>query len=125
MNDDELKQLETNLRSWRPRRPSAMLKWRLGIASGKFLPSVARFASLLVPAAACVLLAILSLNSENSFSGGISRQPMMAMISSNQNCATYWAKMNAQGENCPPSQIFKWTNDSASPFSMRFEPFQK
>jgi len=89
------------------------------------LPSAARFASVLVPVTACVLLAVLSLNSENSLSGGISRQPMMAMISSNQNYATYWTKINAQGENSPPAQIFKWTNGSASPFSMRFAPSQK
>jgi hypothetical protein len=124
MNEDEMKSLENRLHSWRPRRPSATLKWRLAIASGNFLPKAARFAGVLVPATACVLLAVLNLNSEARFTGGAPASPVIPMALSNQNYTTYYEGLLAgKGENCPPSQIFKWTNGGASTSSMRFTSF--
>lgn len=121
MNDDELKQLETKLHSWQPRRPSPTLKFKLAIASGNLLPCATRFASWLVPVTACALVVVLNLDSQNSFSG-ISPRPV-ALILSNQNYATFCDGLKAQGENSPPAQIFKWTNASASLSNMRFTSF--
>ncbi len=117
-----MKQLEMQLRSWRPRRPSAMLKFKLAVASGNFLPRAARFASWLVPATACLLLAVLNLGSATHLSG--SRTPM-AMILSNQNYVTFCGGLNPQGENCSPAQIFKWTNDGVLTSNMRSSSFGK
>jgi len=122
MNDDELKQLETKLRSWRPRRPSATLKFKLAVASGNLLPRAARFASWLVPATACVLLAVINLNSQNGFSG-ISHSPMAGIVLSNQNYVTFCGGLNEQGENSPSAHIFKWTNANVSMSNMRFTSF--
>ena len=38
MNENEMKSLETRLRSWRPRRASATLKWRLFLARAANVP---------------------------------------------------------------------------------------
>jgi len=103
MNENEMKSLETKLRSWRPRRPSAMLKFKLAAASGSWLPRAVRFASWLVPATACALLAVMNLNFGN-LSAGISSAPMTGMILSNQTYATCWLELHAQGENSPPAQ---------------------
>lgn len=115
-----MKSLETKLRSWRPRRPSGILKFRLAIVPGKFLRNATHYAGWLAPAAACVWLTLISLNSGGDFSVHPPRQPMMAMIFSNQNHAAFYADWNEQGENCPPDQIFRWTNAGASPSSIRF-----
>jgi hypothetical protein len=119
MNDDELKQLETKLRSWQPRRPSPALKWRLAVASGTFLHRTARLGGMLIPAAACLLLAILSFNANSAFSGAHIHTPLLAINSSNQNAEIYWPALDGSGENRPLPEIFKWTNASGSPSSMR------
>lgn len=120
MNDDDLKQLETDLRSWKPRRPSMKFKLRLAIASGSLFPRAARYAGVLVPAAACVMLAVVNLNSAGVYSS-LGRPSEIALALSNQNYAAYWADGGKKGENCPPGQIFKWTNADTSPSSMRFK----
>jgi len=118
MHDDDLKLLETRLRSWQPRRPSRTFNLRLAMASGLFIHRAARFAGVLVPAAACVLLAVLNLNSGNVYGLGHSSEITPAF--SNQNYAAWMAGDGKKGENCPPGQIFKWTNGETSPSSMRF-----
>lgn len=118
-----MKELEMKLRSWQPRRPSAMLRFKLAVAAGNFLPRAARFASWLVPATACLVLAMLNLRSENYTS--VSRPPMTAMILSNQNYAAYWQGFDQHLENSPSAHIFRWTNDSASMSNMRFTSFGK
>ena len=70
-----MKSLETRLRSWRLRRPSATLKWRLFLARVASVPRMMRVASWLTPATACALLTLLILNSENAVPAGGHRQP--------------------------------------------------
>lgn len=127
MNENEMKSLENRLASWRPRRPSAMfqLKRRLLFSSANLFSDTARLARWLVPVTACLLLAVLSVDSENSLSGGLSPRPAMAMILSNQNSNAYWPELDEQGQNSPPPQIFKWTNLNISTSSMRFTPLPK
>jgi hypothetical protein len=71
------------------------------------------------------MLAILNLNSENSFSGAVSPQATIALAISNQNYTPYWAEGAGKGENCPPWQIFKWTNAGTSTSSIRFTSVRK
>lgn len=62
--------LEKQLRSWRPRRPSARLKRRLFGPS--LAPGAAWFAGSLAPAAACALLTLCVFNSRSGGSVGAS-----------------------------------------------------
>ncbi len=66
MDENEMKSLESRLRSWRPRRASATLKWRLFLARATNVPRMIRVAGWLTPATACALLTMLVLNSENA-----------------------------------------------------------
>jgi hypothetical protein len=135
MSDDELKQLESKLRSLQPRRPSPAVKWRLLIAAGAFLPNAARwqrqlrFCGLCLPATACLLLTFMSLNSESGITQGSShRELVVQTLSSNQSCVTYLPDAAEEGQNAPvpltpqQSAIFRWTNASGSPSMIRFTP---
>ena len=76
MNENEMKSLETRLRSWRPRRVSATLRWRLFLARGpRNMTRMMRIAGWLTPATACALLTILVLDSENAATTAGHRQP--------------------------------------------------
>jgi len=105
--------LENRLRSWRPRRPSAALKLRLAFARAAAIPRMLRFAGWLTPATACVLLALLSLNSENAAS--LRRLPSLSLASiiSNDNYAVYTTCHQSQQNNL---SVFTsdWTNRSGS-----------
>ena len=103
--------LENRLRSWRPRRPSATLRWRLFLAPAASLPRVLKFAGWLTPATACLLVAILSLNSENAGRGLPSLS--LASIMSNQNYAVYATSRQSQQNNLSVF-ISDWTNRSGS-----------
>lgn len=98
-----------------------MLKFKLAAASGNWLPTATRFIGWLTPIAACALLAVLNLSSQNNFSR-VTRQPMPMSLS---NQAAFYGELNARGENSPPAHIFKWTNADASMSNMRFTSFGK
>ena len=115
-----MKSLEDQLRSWRPRHPSATLKWRLFLTPSR--SSTARFLGWLTPAAACVWLAVLNLDSGAGISSAGRHAPMMAMISSNPICASYWPGYAERGENAPIPAIFKWTNTGVSTSTIGFAP---
>ena len=65
----EMNSLETQLRSWRPRRPSAGLERRLFATPVSRMPKMAWFVGWLVPATACALLTFLVFNSGNAIPG--------------------------------------------------------
>jgi energy-coupling factor transporter ATP-binding protein EcfA2 len=116
---------ETQLRSWRPRRPSAGLKQRIFIARTLSLHQIARAVGWFTPATACVFLIFLVLNSENttSISPG-SQEPILATIMSNQNYTMRTASHN-MGQNDLFAVTFDWTNRSGSTSSMGFPRFGK
>ena len=118
-----MKSLEEQLRSWRPRRPSVTLKWRL------FLPShrntAARLVGWLTPAAACAWLALLSLDSGGGIPGPSRPAPLMAMNSNNLGYPANWPGFPQRGENAPVPPIFKWTNTGSSTFNIGLAPFRK
>ena len=118
-----MKSLEDQLHSWRPRRPSVTLKWRLFSAPSS--SSTARFLGWLTPAAACMWLALLSLDSGSGIAVPGHPTPMIAMISSNQSCGACWAEIAERGENAPIPAIIKWTNTGSSTSTIGFTPFLK
>ena len=110
----EMNLLETQLRSWQPRRPSARLRRRLFAAPARVMPQMAWFLGWLAPATACALLTLSVFNSGNSLPGSPSRhEPMVAMMLSNR-YAAYVSGAFQSGQNDPPSVTFDRTNRSGS-----------
>jgi len=113
--------LENQLRSWRPRRPSAKIKRRL------FPTAAAREAASLslrwlAPAAACLILALTVASHDPGFSANSSREAMMGLISSNLNYTNILPKSDSPERNRVLPASFEWTNlsgitSSISPFS--------
>ena len=114
----EMNLLETQLRSWQPRHPSARLKRRLFAAPARVMPQMAWFLGWLAPATACALLTLSVFNSGNSLPGSSSRhEPMVAMMLSNR-YAAYVSGAFQSGQNDPPSVTFDRTNRSGSTSGM-------
>lgn len=110
--------LETQLRSWKLRRPSARLERRLFPAGTSARPAAPSLMHWLAPATACLLFATLALNPRGSaLPDG---QPLMAIILSNQSYAAYLPGSFRQEQN--RWDTFEWTNhghsgSSVAPFS--------
>jgi hypothetical protein len=127
MNENEMKSLETRLRSWRLRRPSATLRWRLFLARAARgarvagMPRRMRVAGWLTPATACALLTLLVLNSENAAPASGHRQPSIMAMMSNQSYAVY-ATSRQSVQNNLSVFTFDWTNGSGSGSTLRFTP---
>jgi len=113
----ETDSLETRLRSWQPRRPSARRERRLFGVPSRFTPKLAWWLGSLVPATACLLLTLAIFNPGNTGSS-LRHDPMIAMILSNQNYAAYAADNFRAVQNNLPGVTFEWTNRSVSPSSM-------
>ena len=124
MNENEMKSMENRLRSWRPRRPSATLKWRLLLARAASVPRMMRVAGWLTPATACALLTLLILNSENAAPASGHRQPSIMAMMSNQSYAVY-ATSRQSVQNNLSVFTFDWTNGSGSGSNLSFTPLPK
>ena len=111
---------ETQLRSWRPRRPSAGLKRRILSFAGEVDVPTARWLwSCVAPTMACALLTLMAFNHDGDALG---RKQPMALILSNQDNAAY-ATGGAQTEqNHLAAVTFDWTNRSVFKSSIRFTP---
>jgi len=121
MNEKEMKSLETRLRSWRPRRASATLKWRLFLARATNMPRMMRVAGWLTPATTCALLTLLILNSENAATTVGHRQPSIMAMMSNQSYAVY-ATSRQSVQNNLSVFTFDWTNGSGLGSTLHFKP---
>ncbi len=110
---------ETQLRSWRPRRPSAGLKRRiLNFAGAADVPTARWLWSCVAPTMACALLTLMAFN----HGGGLGPKVPMALILSSQNNAAY-ATVGAQTEqNHLAAVTFGWTNGSVFKSIIRFTP---
>ena len=128
MND--MKELEAQLRSWVPRRPSAKLERRLfarqaAPAVASYQPPVTHHLGFrlrwVAPAtAALVLLCVLyNQRAGDSFGGGTNSRHIVAMILSNQSAIAYLPAGFQRDQNSPPADTFEWTNGSGSTSSMR------
>jgi len=121
-----MNELELQLRSWAPRRPSAKLSQEL---FGK-LPDADTVRSRrqehgfsfrwLVPATAALLLTCLVLNQHNTtpITGGARGEPMVAMIMSNQSAIPYLPGSFQREQNILLADTFEWTNGSGSTSSI-------
>lgn len=126
----ETKDLETLLRSWAPRRPSATLSATLfPHTTEEPLPNLRL--SWLVPATAAFLLLFSFFNqhSDHSFGGASTTSvPLVASIMSNQSAAAYLPGSFSQAQNKLPAETFGWTNggsftSSVSPLSRSKDRF--
>lgn len=111
---------ETQLRSWRPRRPSAGLKRRiLRLVDEPDILSARWLWSGLAPTMACALLTLMAFSRNGD---GLGPKPAMTIILSSQNNAAY-ATGGAQTEqNHLAAVTFDWTNRSVFKSSIRFTP---
>ena len=140
---NEMNDLEMQLRSWAPRRPSAKLKagiftsnrgaelqtgsgahaacsvWRVpfGLNLAHWLkPTSFRW---LAPVTAALFLTCILLNQRSAPLAAPSTSPLIAMIlSSNQSAAAYLPGSFQREQNGLPSDTFEWTNGSGSTSSI-------
>lgn len=112
--------IERQLRSWRPRRPSAGLKRRsLRFAGEADVPTARWLWSGVAPTMACALLTLMAFHRDGD---GLGQKPAMALILSSQNDVAY-ATGGAQTEqNHLATVTFDWTNRSVFKSSIRFTP---
>ena len=121
----EMDSLETQLRSWQPRRPSAGLKRRI-FSARPDVPTNATFLGWLAPVTACALLTLLVFNPANSLPGSSpARGAMMGMVMSNQNYAAYASDGSQNVQNRLASVTFDSTNRGSLPSTVHFTPFTK
>lgn len=109
------------MRSWTPRRPSEGIKRRLFGAKPE-KTEVARITGWLVPAAACMLLALAVLRQE---AGGSApgRDSAVAMILSNHSPIVYLPEGTAPaGHNVMLPATFEWTNGRSYTPTLGFMP---
>jgi anti-sigma-K factor RskA len=115
---NEMSELEMQLLSWTPRRPSPALERRLFAAPpappAETLPHV-RF-SWLVPATAALALTCVLLNQRYAadFPTAAGTSPMVAMILSNQSAPAYLPGNFQAEQNNVPVDAFKWASGSKS-----------
>jgi len=126
-----MNELELQLRSWAPRPPSAKLSQKLfpqsnSEASSRTAENTARSTEhvfrfrWLVPATAAFLLMCVVLNQHNTapLTGGVRREPMVAMIMSNQSAIPYIPGSFQREQNIVLADTFEWTNGSGSTSSI-------
>jgi hypothetical protein len=118
---NELNELETQLRSWSPRRPSARIERQLFAREAGGTPMAGRFSfQWLAPATALlmVLCMLFSERSNPSLASSGSGQWMVATIMSNQSAAPYLPGSFTRDANILSANSFEWTNGSRSPSSL-------
>jgi hypothetical protein len=113
---NELNELEMQLRSWAPRRPSARLKPKL---FAEPLPEEEREPtfrlSWLPPATAVLLLLCVLFNQHNSQAiSSAGSNSMVAVALSNQSIASFLPGSFSREHNGLPNGTFEWTNGSGS-----------
>ena len=120
---------ETQLRGWRPRRPSRALKSHIferqtasgrGGANGDVDVATWNW-HFAAPAIVCVCFATLLLHF-NSGSLMHEGKPVLAMISSNDNRSTSFSDHAQETENHLSSITFDWTNHTGFQSSIGFTP---
>jgi hypothetical protein len=120
--------LEMQLRSWAPRRPSARLERRLFARPPAPAPvaerrtpdtdsTAAHFRlSWLAPATLALLLMCVLVNQRNlpGSSPAANSGPIVALELSNQSAAAWLPGSFAHDQNSVPAETFEWTNGSRS-----------
>ena len=107
--------LETRLRSWKPRRPSARLEQRL-FGRAELDPGVQALTRWLTPLAACAIMMVAALNHPGTTGGRVAESAELpAMSLSNQHYASYLPG----SFHCEANRLdtFGWTNGGRFPSS--------
>src|SRR5690348_688541 len=109
MND--MKELEMQLRSWAPRRPSAKLKQRL-FAQPASRPNVVVGFRWLAPVTAAFIVLCVLMTQHNGPSSSLvsSSNTIIAAALSNQLDAGWLPGTFARQQNALPAETFEWTN---------------
>jgi hypothetical protein len=109
----DLNELELQLRSWVPRRPSAKLKRRLfRQPAPDDAPEPSFRLSWLPPATAALLLLCVLFNQHSSQAlSSAGSNSIVAVALSNQSVAPW---LSGSEHNALPTRTFEWTNDSGS-----------
>ena len=114
-------ELERQLYSWTPRRPSARLERRLFAATAVPADTLAPFRfNWLAPATAALALTCVLFNQRfgPAPSGSAGAGPMVALILSNQSAAAYLPGSVQAEQNNLPADAFRWANSrTAAPGS--------
>jgi len=130
-----MNELETQLRSWVPRHPSAKLERKIfarrsPAAANRTAHAIDAAAndgpypsfrlSWLAPATLALLLICVLFNQHNiqALSGTSDAGPMIAVALSNQSAAPWLPGSFAHEQNSLPIETFEWTNDSGSTSSI-------
>ena len=109
---------ETQLRSWRPRRPSAGLKRRIFSSAARRLELATTF-RWLVPAAACTLLALGSLNQQLGLPrDASSSEALISAIMNNQSPVSDLVRDKQSSRNSLFALTLGWTNQTGSTSSI-------
>jgi hypothetical protein len=110
--------LETQLRSWTPRRPAARLERKLFRRRRESAPRPESLLAWLVPVTVCLVFACVTLNQPiaNPLSAVPGTGTLVAMSLSNQSYAAYLPGSFQQTAN--RWDTFEWTNGSRSSSSM-------
>ena len=110
--------LETQLRSWTPRRPAARLERTLFRPGTRPAPRPENWLAWLVPATVCLGFVCLTLNQPltSPLSTAPGTETLVAMSLSNQSYAAYLPGSFRRTAN--RWDTFGWTNDSRSSSSM-------
>ena len=111
----ELNELEPQLHSWVPRRPSARLKRRIfrRNAAAQELPEPSFRFSWLPPATAVLLLLCVLFNQHSSQAiSSAGANSLVALAVSNQNIVPWLSGSFSREHNGLPNFTFEWTNGS-------------
>ena len=124
-----MNELETQLRTWVPRHPSAALRAKIFSSPTETSAQPGREAyaeppsfrlSWLAPAAVCVVaMCALFVQRNPAISASGDSGPMMAVIMSNHSASAYLPAATLAGRNGLPADTFEWTNRSGSTSSIR------
>ncbi len=119
---NEWNPLERQLRSWRPRRPSARLKARV-FGQAVAIERERRLAfGWLAPATVCLLLFLVTFSQRNAeltrLASASNQVPMMALTLSNLSFAAYLPGSSVNDRNAVRPDTFEWTNHGRSPSSI-------
>jgi hypothetical protein len=110
----KLNELEMQLRSWVPRRPSAKLKRRLfGQTAPQASQPTFRFSWLPPATAALMLLCVLFNQHSSQAISSAATNSMVAIALSNQSVVSYLPGSFPREHNVLPSGAFEWTNGSS------------
>jgi hypothetical protein len=125
---NEWNPLETQLRCWTPRRPSAKLKSRAFLRAATAPQHQAVIWNWLAPATGCLLLLFFTFSDQgNGWSrlAGSNPGPIVAITLSNQSLAAYFPGSFPNEQNAMPADTFEWTNTSRSSSSIPSFPLSK